>query len=174
MSKTFKERLKRINTFFFDVDGVFTDGSVTIFENGEQVRKMSVKDGYAVQYAVKMGYRIAIISGGRHEGVRLRFQGLGVQDIYLGQSNKIEAYEDLLAIYEINEDEILYMGDDLPDLEVMTKVGLACCPKDAATEIREMAHYTSPFKGGQGCVRDVIEQTLKAQEKWKDTKHINW
>lgn len=166
MGKTFKERLSNIKCFIFDVDGVFTDGSVTVYENGEQVRKMNIKDGYAVQYAVKQGYRLAIISGGTNEGVRQRFLGLGLEDVYLGKHDKTEAFEEIKSVYGFKNEEILYVGDDMPDIPVMTQVGLACCPADAAREVQDISTYISNKKGGEGCIRDIIEQVLKAQGNW--------
>ena len=170
----YKTKLKHINTFIFDVDGVLTDGTVTLFGNGEQVRKMSSRDGYSLQYAKKKGYKIAIISGGSSKGVKQRFDYLGITDVYLSSSNKLEAFNDLVKKYDLNTEHILYMGDDLPDWEVMKKVGLPTCPQDAATEIREIAKYVSPFIGGSGCVRDVIEQTLRVQGKWADKDDLGW
>ena len=169
----YKTKLKHINTFIFDVDGVLTDGTVTLFGNGEQVRKMSSRDGYSLQYA-KKGYKIAIISGGSSKGVKQRFDYLGITDVYLSSSNKLEAFNDLVKKYDLNTEHILYMGDDLPDWEVMKKVGLPTCPQDAATEIKEIAKYVSPFIGGSGCVRDVIEQTLRVQGKWADKDDLGW
>ena len=162
----YKQQLNHINTFIFDVDGVLTDGTVTLFPDGEQVRKMSTRDGYAMQYALKKGYRIAIISGGSSKGVQKRFDYLGLTDVHLGCSNKMEVFTELVQAYNLNTEHILYMGDDLPDLEVMKKVGLPTCPQNAATEIKQMAEYVSPKNGGDGCVRDVIEQTLRVQGKW--------
>ena len=170
----YKTKLKYINTFIFDVDGVLTDGTVTLFGNGEQVRKMSSRDGYSLQYAKKKGYKIAIISGGSSKGVKQRFDYLGITDVYLSSSNKLEAFNDLVKKYDLNTEHILDMGDDLPDWEVMKKVGLPTCPQDAATEIREIAKYVSPFIGGSGCVRDVIEQTLRVQGKWADKDDLGW
>ena len=170
----YKIKLNHINTFIFDVDGVLTDGTVTLFGNGEQVRKMSSRDGYAMQYAQKIGYKIAIISGGSSKGVKERFDYLGINDVYLACSNKLKAFNDLVEKYDLNTEHILYMGDDLPDWEVMKKVGLPTCPRDAATEIKEIAKYVSPFIGGGGCVRDVIEQTLRVQCKWADKDNLGW
>ena len=170
----YKKKLNHINTFIFDVDGVLTDGTVTLFGNGEQVRKMLSRDGYSMQYALKKGYKIAIISGGSSKGVKQRFDYLGITDVYLSCSNKLEAFNDLVEKYDLNTENILYMGDDLPDWEVMKKVGLPTCPKDAATEIKEIAKYISPFIGGSGCVRDVIEQTLRVQGKWADKDDLGW
>ena len=157
-----------ITTFIFDVDGVMTDGSVTLLPSGEQVRKMIVRDGYALQLAVKKGYRVAIISGGRSEAVRLRLQGLGITDIYLAAQNKRDAYDELILTYDLKPGELLYMGDDLPDLEVMTQVALPTCPADAASEVKQISKYISDKNGGEGCVRDVIERTMRVQNNWYD------
>lgn len=166
MEVNFKERLKDITTFIFDVDGVLTDGSVTVMPDGEQVRSMNIKDGYALQLAVKRGYKVIIISGGKSEGVRKRLKGLGIKDIYLGIHTKTEAFEDVLLTYDIKPSQILYMGDDIPDYEVMRKCGVATCPNDAAHEIKDISIYISDKPGGKGCVRDVIEQVLLVQGQW--------
>ena len=168
MEKSYKELMPQINTFVFDVDGVLTDGTVTIFPNGELVRKMNTKDGYALKTAIDKGYRVCIISGGTNEGVRSRLQGLGVRDIYLGAHNKVDQLEDYLSLHNIDPNQVLYMGDDIPDFQVMQQVALAACPKDAVPEIQDISLYISQKKGGQGCVRDVIEQVLKVQDKWND------
>ncbi|MFN4122062.1 MAG: KdsC family phosphatase [Flavobacteriales bacterium] len=170
----FKTKLHQIKHFMFDVDGVLTNGTVTLLPNGEQVRVMHTKDGFALQHAVKKGYHIHIISGGKSEAVRERLALLGVKSIHLGVSRKIEKYEDLKLEFEFRDDEVLYMGDDLPDFEVMSKVGLAACPSDSAHEIRSIASYISPYKGGEGCVRDIIEQTLRLQKKWFDEDAMSW
>ncbi|HEX5743277.1 MAG TPA: HAD-IIIA family hydrolase [Flavobacteriaceae bacterium] len=167
MKKHYKEIMNQINTFIFDVDGVLTNGYVHVFANGELARQMNIKDGYALKAAINAGYRICIISGGTNEGVRNRLKGLGVEDIYLGVQDKIEKLNELIDRYQLTADTILYMGDDIPDYEVMQKVGLAACPKDAVTEIQSICHYISQKKGGEGCVRDVIEQVLKVQGKWE-------
>ena len=166
--------MNRIKTFVFDVDGVLTDGSVMILENGQLVRTMNVKDGYALQLAVKKGYRVAIISGGSNPDVKERHHALGVKDGYLKVSDKTEALEELVHIYELNLDEVLYMGDDIPDMHVMKACGLATCPADAAEEIKSICHYVSPRDGGKGCVRDVIEQVLKVQGKWMNNGDHTW
>ena len=158
--------MPQITTFIFDVDGVLTDGTVTIFPDGELVRKMNIKDGYALKTAVNNGYNVCIISGGTNEGVRKRLRDLGITDIYLGAHNKIEQLSEYLEIYNIKPEHILYMGDDIPDYPVMKMVGLAACPKDAVQEIQNISVYISQKKGGNGCVRDVIEQVLKVQDKW--------
>ncbi len=166
MEKSYKELMPQITTFIFDVDGVLTDGSVYVFENGELVRQMNIKDGYALKTAVDAGFKVCIISGGSNEGVRTRLSKLGLTDIYLGAHNKIEQYEEILKKYNLNPDNVLYMGDDIPDYPVMKLVGLPCCPKDAAPEIQNISKYISQKKGGKGCARDVIEQVLKVQGKW--------
>jgi 3-deoxy-D-manno-octulosonate 8-phosphate phosphatase (KDO 8-P phosphatase) len=172
--ENFKTRLTRVKAFIFDVDGVLTDGSVTLLPDGEQVRMMNIKDGYALQLAVKKGYKIAIISGGKSEMVRKRLNGLGITDIYLGSHTKVDQYNELLTMYDLRPDEILYMGDDLPDYEVMKRVGVPTCPKDSAPEIKNICIYISDRNGGRGAVRDVIEQVLKVQNKWMDDDGFVW
>lgn len=164
--KSYKEYLEHINTFIFDVDGVLTDGSVTVLTNGDMLRKMSVKDGYALKTAVDKGFNICIISGGSNEGVRLRLKGLGIKDIYLGAHNKVEQLNEYITKNNLKLENILYMGDDIPDYPVMKGVGLPCCPQDAVPEIKIISKYISHKKGGKGAVRDVIEQVLKVQGKW--------
>jgi 3-deoxy-D-manno-octulosonate 8-phosphate phosphatase (KDO 8-P phosphatase) len=168
MELNFKQHLNNITTFIFDVDGVLTDGTLTLMPDGEQVRKMNIKDGFAIDLAIKKGYRIAVISGGKSEAVRKRLELLGVKDIYLGVHRKLDIYEDYLASNNLNISEILYMGDDIPDYETMAKVRIATCPNDAAPEIKRICIYVSGKKGGEGCVRDVIEQVLRVQGKWDD------
>ncbi len=174
MSANFKQLLRNVTTFMFDVDGVFTDGSVFLFENGQPVRRMNIKDGYAVQLAAKKGYRIVVISGGRSEAVKTRMKGLGVTDVFLSVSNKIETYNDYITEHNIDPSTILYMGDDIPDYAVMKKSGVPVCPANAATEIKEISVYVSPIDGGYGCVRDVIEQTMRVQGKWMDGDAQSW
>jgi len=166
MEKSYKEIMPQIDTLIFDVDGVLTNGEVTIFPNGDMVRSMNIKDGYALKSAVMAGYKVCIISGGTNENVRKRLSDLGITDIYLGAHNKIEQFNQYIDKFNIIPENILYMGDDIPDYPVMEKVGLPCCPKDAAPEIQEVSTYVSQKKGGKGCVRDVIEQVLKVQGKW--------
>lgn len=168
--ENFKSKLTKVKAFIFDVDGVLTDGSVMLMQDGEQVRTMNIKDGYALQLAIKKGYKIAIISGGKSEMVRKRLNGLGIFDVYLACSSKIETYKEFIEIYNLNSEEILYMGDDIPDYEVMKHIGVPTCPKDSATEIKEICLYVSDKKGGKGCVRDVIEQVMRVQGKWFDNK----
>jgi 3-deoxy-D-manno-octulosonate 8-phosphate phosphatase (KDO 8-P phosphatase) len=164
--KSYKEYLNHITTFIFDVDGVLTDGSVTVTSTGEMLRRMNIKDGYALKTAADAGYNICAISGGSNEGVRLRLQGLGIKDIFLGAHNKIEQFETYLSNNNIKSENVLYMGDDIPDFPVMKKVGLPCCPQDAVPEIKNISKYISHKKGGEGAARDVIEQVLKVQGKW--------
>lgn len=169
-----KARLKPISAFMLDVDGVLTDGMVITLPDGDQVRRMNIKDGYALQHAVKKGYHISIISGGTSESVRKRLNGLGITEVNLGCKNKIEIFEKLQKRFGLKKEEILYMGDDIPDFKVMQKVGFAACPKDAADEIKSIADYISPKKGGEGCVRDLIEQVLRLQGKWFDEDSFEW
>ena len=164
--KSYKEYLNAITTFIFDVDGVLTDGTITITTSGEQLRRMNIKDGYAMKTAVDAGYNVCIISGGSNEGVRKRLQGLGIKDIYLGAHNKVVHYEEYLNNYNLKANEIIYVGDDIPDHPVMSLVGLPCCQQDAAIEIKAISKYISHNKGGKGCVRDIIEQVMKVQGKW--------
>lgn len=166
MEKNYKEYLNHINTFIFDVDGVLTDGTIQISTEGELFRSMNIKDGYALKTAVKEGFTVCIISGGKNEGVRKRLRDLGITDIYLGVQDKVEVLDEFIDIYNLNKDNVLYMGDDIPDLHVMKLIGMPCCPQDAAPEVKEISRYVSHKKGGKGCVRDVIEQVLKVQGKW--------
>lgn len=166
MEISYKQLLPNINTLIFDVDGVLTNGIVTIMPDGELVRNMNIKDGYALKTAVDKGFNVCIISGGRNEGVRTRLANLGIKDIYLGAHNKIKQYNELVKKYDLKPENVLYMGDDIPDFPVMKLVGLPSCPNDAAQEIQQISKYISDKKGGEGCVRDIIEQILKVQGKW--------
>lgn len=154
----------------FDVDGVLSDTTIPMDDEGQPLRTLNVKDGYAIQLAVKRGLVIGIISGGRSRSIEKRYEYLGVKHIYMGSSYKIRDLENLTATAGIGLDEMLYMGDDIPDYEVMKSVGCPVCPQDAADEIKEISKYISPYKGGHGAVRDVIEQVLKAQGKWMSDK----
>lgn len=166
MEKNYKEYLNHIDTFIFDVDGVLTDGSIQVSTEGELLRTMNIKDGYALKTAHLAGFNVCIISGGKNEGVRKRLRDLGITNIYLGAQDKVEILDEFFDIYNIKSENVLYMGDDIPDLYPMQKVGMPCCPQDAAAEIKEISRYVSHRKGGKGCVRDVIEQVLKVQGKW--------
>lgn len=170
MEKSYKEYLSQINTFIFDVDGVLTDGTIQISTDGELLRTMNLKDGYAMKHAIENDYVIAVISGGKNQGVAHRLKNLGVTDIYLGCEDKCMQMDEFFDIYDIKHNTVLYMGDDIPDLYPMKKVGLPCCPQDAASEIKEVSKYVSHRKGGKGCVRDVIEQVMKVQGKWIDNE----
>ncbi|MBK6397194.1 MAG: HAD-IIIA family hydrolase [Bacteroidetes bacterium] len=163
--KNFKETLHPIRCFVFDVDGVLTDNRVVVMPN-ELHRIMNIRDGFALKEAVDTGYHVIIISGGKSESVRTRLANLGIKDIYLGVKDKTVQLDEVKKMYGLKTDEILYMGDDIPDYYVMQQVGVPTCPNDAVHEIRELCTYVSPFNGGEGCVRDVIEQTLKLHGKW--------
>ncbi len=166
MATSYKQLMNNITTFIFDVDGVLTDGTIMVTTDGEMYRNMSIKDGYALKAAVVAGYNVCIISGGSNEGVRKRLEGLGIRDIYLGAHQKMLQFEEYCIEKNINPEQILYMGDDIPDYPVMQEVGLAACPQDAAPEIKDISEYISPIKGGKGCGRDVIEQVMRVQGKW--------
>jgi len=161
----YRKKLKNIKAMIFDVDGVFSREFIAM-DKGEFYRTMNPKDGYAIKKAVDEGYVIAIITGGNSKSVFDRFKTLGVSDIFLSHLDKIPALEQFCQKYNLNEKDLLYMGDDIPDLEVMKKVGFSACPADAANEIIEIADYISDKNGGEGCVRDIVEQVLKIQEKW--------
>jgi 3-deoxy-D-manno-octulosonate 8-phosphate phosphatase (KDO 8-P phosphatase) len=167
------ELFRDITTFVFDVDGVLTDGTVLLLENGLQARQMNVKDGLALQMGIKAGYRVFIVSGGSSEPVIRRLQYLGIEEIHLGISDKAKFFESIRQQYNLEWTEILYMGDDLPDLPVLQQVGLPCCPKDAVAEVRTIAKYISSFEGGKGCVRDVIEKVLKLNGHWHYTPEVS-
>jgi 3-deoxy-D-manno-octulosonate 8-phosphate phosphatase (KDO 8-P phosphatase) len=157
---------KHITTFVFDIDGVLTDGTVLLFENGLQARQMHVKDGLALQMAMKGGYRVIVISGAYSEPVLQRLQYLGIQDIFLAIKDKRGLLEKYISENNLTWEEVLFMGDDLPDIPVLKEVGLSCCPADAVTEVKAISKYISPVNGGYGCVRDVIEKVLKLNNKW--------
>jgi len=163
---------KSVTTFVFDVDGVLTDGTLTILPNGVMARKMNVKDGYALQLAVKRGYNVVIISGGASEEVAERLIKLGVKEVFMRVTDKVSVLNNYLSSQNISWSETLYMGDDIPDLEVMNKVGVASCPADAVSEIKNISAYISHLTGGFGCARDVIEKVLKLKGHWNDDTHI--
>ncbi len=160
------EKLKDITTFVFDVDGVLTNGKILVTESGEQLRQFNIKDGYAMQLAIKKGYKMAVITGAKANAVKLRLQGLGIKDVYLNASYKMPLFLDFISKEAINPNEVLYVGDDLPDQEIMEKVAIAVAPADAAQEIKDVSTYISPFNGGEGVVRDIIEKVLKVQGNW--------
>lgn len=170
---SYKELLNKITTFIFDVDGVLTNGSVALFNN-EMARTLSSRDAYALQYARKMGYNILIITGGNSIQVKDRLLELGCNEVVLSSSIKLNTYNELKKKYNFSDNQALYMGDDIPDYEVMKTVGVAACPQDAAVEIKAISHYQSPYDGGDKCVRDVIEQTLRVQGKWFTEEAFSW
>lgn len=167
--------LSKIRAIIFDVDGVLSAETITLGADGWPLRTVNIKDGYALQLAVKMGLRIAIMTGANVESIKVRYEGLGLQDIYVGCSIKVKTYEAFLEKCGLSDEEVMYMGDDIPDLEVMRRVGCPVCPKDACQEVKEQSLYVSQLKGGYGCGRDVVEQVLRAQGKWlKDEKAFGW
>jgi len=167
--------LQKIRAIIFDVDGVLSAETITLSAEGEPLRTVNIKDGYAIQLAMKLGLRIVILTGGRTQSVRKRYEGLGVEDVYMGCAVKIETYDEFLKKYDLKDVEVMYMGDDIPDLEIMRRVGCPVCPKDACPEIKEVSLYVSEKRGGYGCGRDVIEQTLRAQGKWvMNAKAFGW
>ncbi len=171
--ESYKIKLNKISTFLFDVDGVLTDGNVTLYKD-EIVRTLNSRDAYAIQYAIKMGYKIMIVTGGNSQEVKDRLLGLGVQEVFLSSFNKLNVYKEIKEKYKLKDEEVLYMGDDIPDYEVMSAVGVAACPQDAAVEIKHISQYQSPFNGGRHCVRDVIEQTLRVQGNWFSETAFEW
>ncbi len=170
----YREKLKQITTFIFDFDGVLSDGKIYALSDGDQVRATDTKDGYAIHYALKQGYRIAIISGGYSESMKLRFQNFEGMEIYLKAYDKIHTYEAYREKHGLRYEEIMYVGDDIPDYAVMRISGVKCCPGDAAEEIKAISDYISFKNGGAGCVRDVIEQTMRVQGKWMGSDALIW
>jgi 3-deoxy-D-manno-octulosonate 8-phosphate phosphatase (KDO 8-P phosphatase) len=172
--ENFKEAITRIRAFAFDVDGVFTNGEIMVTPEGEFMRNYNSKDGYAVAYAIKKGYKVCIITGGRGRAIEIRFRNmLGVNGLYMACTDKIETLKEFLAEHGLTPQELMFMGDDLPDIEAMQHAGLAVCPADASHEVVGISHYVSPFNGGAGCVRDVIEQVLRARDDWAFEKGFN-
>lgn len=167
--------LKKIRAIVLDVDGVLSASTVLMDKQGDPVRTINIKDGYALQLAAKCGLRLAIISGGHDEAITRRYNYLGISDVYLNCAYKVETWQAFLNRYGISHDEAIYMGDDIPDYEVMQLAGCPCCPTDAATDIKQVSRYISPYEGGRGCVRDVIEQVLRAQGLWMhNEKAFGW
>ena len=158
---------KSVRHFVFDIDGVLTNGKLIIQQDGSLLRSMNIKDGYAMQLAIRKGYTISIISGANGEGLLKRFAGLGIEEVHLGISQKLDKLTEILHKNQLDIKTMLYMGDDMPDLEVMQWVYMPCCPADACMEIKQIATYISPVKGGEGCVRDVIEKVLKLNHDWE-------
>lgn len=166
MAKSYKELMNDITTFVFDVDGVLTDSSVVVTTDGEILRTMNIRDGYAMKAAVENGYNVCVISGGSNEGVRVRLRNLGITDIHLGTPDKVETFKEYIELYNIKPEQVLYMGDDIPDYYVMKLVGLPTCPQDACPEIKTISKYISHKNGGKAAARDVIEQVMKVHGKW--------
>ena len=167
--------LHRIKALVFDVDGVLSAETIPQHPEGQPMRTVNIKDGYVLQLAVKMGYHVAIITGGTTPAVRRRYQALGIPDVHLGASVKMGVYEAFLQKYGLKDEEVMYMGDDIPDCEVMSRCGLPVCPSDAVPEIKALCRYVSPKAGGYGCVRDVVEQVMKVQGKWMaDHRAFGW
>lgn len=171
--QSYKEKLPKITTIILDIDGVLTNGEVFVFKN-EFVRAINTKDAYAIQYAKRVGLNVLIITGGESQDLKQALEGIGVTEVYLRSSNKIEIYNKAKAKYNFTDAQALYMGDDIPDYPVLNVVGVATCPQDAAVEIKQISHYQSPVLGGNGCVRDVIEQTLRVQGKWFTEQAFEW
>jgi 3-deoxy-D-manno-octulosonate 8-phosphate phosphatase (KDO 8-P phosphatase) len=164
----FLQQLREITTLIFDVDGVLTNGDILASNTGEFLRTFNIKDGYALQLAVKKGYHVCIISGGSGEAMQKRFEALGIKNVYLGVSDKVAVFEQILTQYLLTPAEVLYMGDDIPDYNIMKLVGLPTCPADAVEEIKALSTYISPYTGGKTAVRDVIEKVLRIQGRWFD------
>ncbi|MBR2771080.1 MAG: HAD hydrolase family protein [Bacteroidales bacterium] len=167
--------LTKIKAIVFDVDGVLSAETITLDTSGEPLRTVNIKDGYAIQLAMKMGLRIVILTGGNTYAVKVRYEHLGVEDIYMQCAVKINTYNDFIDKYGLKDEEVIYMGDDIPDYEVMKRCGCPCCPADACPDIKNISVYVSDRIGGHGCGRDVIEQVLRAQGKWlSDAKAFGW
>ena len=172
--KNYKQLLKDIDTFIFDYDGVMTDGTVITTTDGEQLRIGYVKDGYAIQHALKNNYRIIIISGGTSEAMFKRCQALGITDIFFSVCDKQKLVKEFMTENNIAKENVIFMGDDIPDYRAMLEVGLAVCPADASHEIKSISKYISAYNGGKGCVRDIIEQVMKVQKKWMNENAFYW
>ena len=167
--------LTKIKAIIFDVDGVLSAETITLNTDGEPLRTVNIKDGYAIQLAQKEGLRVVILTGGTTESIRLRYDRLGVKDIYMGCAVKIKTYNQFKQKYGLSDEEIVYMGDDVPDYEIVKVCGCPCCPSDACPDIKQISLYVSNKAGGYGCARDVIEQVLRAQGKWlKSEKAFGW
>lgn len=165
--ENFKTKLPRINTFIFDMDGVLTNGRIWVMHGHDPIRNLNSKDGYAFQLAAKKGYKLFLLSGGNSIAIKEILLRAGFTHIYMGQSDKGACYQQMLKEHNLKSEEILYMGDDLPDWEVMKQVGIAACPNDAAHEIKDLCIYISPLKGGNGCARDAVEQVMRARGDWE-------
>lgn len=168
------DKLKNITCFIFDIDGVLTDGTVYVSDKGEQSRGFNIKDGYAIQLAVKLGYHVAGMTGSKSTVAVHRLKGLGVTDVFVGVTSKEAKFHEYIAQYNISPDNVIYMGDDIPDISLLKEVGLPACPADAVEEVKAISQYISPLAGGKGCVRDIIEKTIKLQGKWMGAEAYSW
>jgi len=157
---------KKIKAFVLDVDGVLTDGRVLLLNDGQMARSMNIKDGYALQLAIKKGYHVLVISGGDDDAVKTRLQKLGVMDVHMKVADKKTLLAEYVNKQTLTWEQVLFMGDDIPDLQAMQIAGLPCCPADAVPEIKSISHYISPINGGAGCVRDIIEKVMKLNGDW--------
>jgi 3-deoxy-D-manno-octulosonate 8-phosphate phosphatase (KDO 8-P phosphatase) len=167
MEENYKQKLRNVSAFIFDVDGVLTDGSLLVMPDGDFLRRMNIKDGYALQLAVKKGYKIAVISGGHSPGVPIRLKRLGIDEVHMGVQDKLQVFQEVVQRFGVSPIQVVAMGDDLPDLPVLKTCGVPCCPADAAHEILDICTYVSHYKGGEGCVRDIVEQVLRLHGKWE-------
>ena len=174
MKSDYKKQLKKIKVFVLDVDGVLTNGGLIIYPNGTFLRQMNAKDGYAMKLAIENGYMICVITGGREENIKTRLEKLGVKEVFLNVHNKLPKLKQFIKKHNLKKEEIMYMGDDVPDIEVLKYVGFSCCPEDAAIDVKNICDYISYKKGGEGCVRDVIEQTLRLTGKWDLNGNIKY
>ena len=174
MKSEYKKKLKDIKAFILDVDGVLTNGGLIIYPDGKFLRQMNAKDGYAIKLAIKHGYIIGVITGGREQNIKSRLEHLGVKEVFLGAHNKLPILKKFLIKHNLKKENAIYMGDDIPDIGALNHVGLSCCPTDAAIDIRNICDYISPKKGGEGCVRDIIEQTLRVTNKWNLDEKIKY
>ena len=174
MRSSYKNKLKDIKAFILDVDGVLTNGGLIIYPDGKFLRQMNAKDGYAIKLAITKGYTIAVITGGREQNIKSRLEKLGVKEVFLGANNKLPILKQFMKKNNLTTQEVLYMGDDIPDLSVLRHVGFSCCPIDAAHDIKSICNYISNKKGGEGCVRDIIEQTLRLNNKWNLDEKIKY
>lgn len=170
----FKEDLQKVKAFIFDIDGVLSKQTISMDNSGNPMRTVNIRDGYSLQLAVKKGYKIAVISGGNSEPFRVRLESLGIIDVFLNCPDKMKVFTDYMVSENLNPDEVLYMGDDIPDLEVMKNTGVAVCPADADSEIKQISCYISDKAGGEGCVRDIIEQVMRLHGNWLNHDASIW
>lgn len=167
--------LKKVSTIIFDVDGVLSTSTIPMSAEGEPMRSLNIKDGYAIQLAIKQGLRLAIITGGRDVGIMKRYSKLGMEDIFMGCGVKLEVFREYLRKNGLTKEEVIYVGDDIPDYEVMGEAGCPCCPNDACPDIKALSRYVSPYDGGMGCARDILEQVMRAKGMWlSSAKAFGW